>query len=61
MSLGVDFQDSVLYISARSPFARRVRLALLENKIRFSEKVFDVFNPLPELITVNPLARVPAL
>jgi len=56
-----DFNQATLYISARSPFARRVRLALLENEIPFIEKVYDVFKPEPELIAVNPLARVPAL
>ncbi len=57
----LDFSNSSLYISARSPFARRVRLALLENQIPYQEKVFDVFKPTAELIAVNPLARVPAI
>src|ERR1700746_892803 len=55
------FQGSTLFISARSPFARRVRIALHENGVDFQERVFDVFQPNPELWKANPLARVPAL
>ena len=57
----IDFNDSVLFISARSPFARRVRLAFLENGIRFEERIVDVFHPTAELLEKNPLARVPTL
>lgn len=57
----INFNESVLYISLRSPFARRVRLAFLESGISFEEKVFDVFKPTSELLAVNPLARVPVL
>jgi glutathione S-transferase len=57
----MDFADSTLFISARSPFARRVRLAFLEHGVKFEEKVFDVFKPNPELAALNPLARVPTL
>lgn len=56
-----DFNASTLMISARSPFARRVRLALREHGVSYEERVFDVFKPQPELIASNPLARVPAL
>jgi glutathione S-transferase len=56
-----DFSNCTLFISARSPFARRVRLALLEAEVPFQEKVFDVFKPAAELIEDNPLARVPSL
>ena len=55
------FQGSTLFISARSPFARRVRIALHENRVEFHERVFDVFQPNPELWKANPLARVPTL
>jgi glutathione S-transferase len=34
---------------------------MLESGIRFEERVLDVFMPNPELIGLNPLARVPAL
>jgi glutathione S-transferase len=57
----LDFNDSTLFISARSPFARRTRLALREHLIRHEERVLDVFKPNPELFAVNPLARVPAI
>jgi glutathione S-transferase len=52
---------STLFVSARSPFARRVRIAFLEDDLPFTEKVVDVMAPPPELIAKNPLARVPTL
>jgi glutathione S-transferase len=55
------FQGCSLFISARSPFARRVRVAFYENGIEFTEKTLDVFQPNPELWKANPLARVPAV
>jgi glutathione S-transferase len=55
------FDGCTLYVSARSPFARRVRLALREHGIRHEEKVVDVFQPTPELFQANPLGRVPAV
>jgi glutathione S-transferase len=57
----IDFKNSVLYISARSPFARRVRLAFIEHGLKYEEKVLDVFKPNPELTKINPLSRVPTL
>jgi glutathione S-transferase len=57
----IDFNDSTLFISLRSPFARRVRLALLENSISFLVEIHDVFNLKPAFLNVNPLGRVPAL
>lgn len=51
----------LLYLSLRSPFARRVRLAFEELGCAYETRVVDVFNPTPELLEVNPLARVPAL
>jgi glutathione S-transferase len=61
MTTGIDFDGSILFISARSPFARRVRLALREHGVSYEERVFDVFHPTAELIATNPLRRVPAL
>lgn len=55
------FDGSTLIISARSPFARRVRLALREHGIRYEEKVEDVFHPTATLTDANPLARVPVV
>jgi glutathione S-transferase len=57
----LDFQDSTLFISARSPFARRVRLAFREAGIRHSERVVDVLKPTAELLERNPLARIPVV
>ncbi|MGK5084371.1 glutathione S-transferase family protein [Bdellovibrionota bacterium FG-1] len=55
------FENSTLFVSARSPFARRVRLAFRENGIHYEEKIIDVFKPNSELIALNPLARVPTI
>lgn len=55
------FEDCTLLISARSPFARRIRLAFRENGVRYVEAVHDVFKPGPELLKTNPLRRVPAV
>ncbi len=57
----IDFDRSTLFISARSPFARRVRLAFREHALAYDEKILDVFKPTPELIALNPLCRVPTL
>ena len=56
-----NFEKSILWISARSPFARRVRLAFREHQLSYEEKVVDVFKPNPELRALNPLVRVPTL
>lgn len=61
LSTSIDLRESTLFISARSPFARRVRLAFLENGIPFGEKVFDTFHPTEELYEGNPVGRVPAV
>lgn len=50
-----------LYMSARSPFARRVRLALEELGVVYSTEVLDVFNLPPGYHEINPLGRVPVL
>jgi glutathione S-transferase len=57
----LDFKDCVVIISLRSPFARRVRLALREAGIPHEERVVDVLKPAAELIEKNPLARVPVV
>lgn len=51
----------VLYISARSPFARRVRILFEELKIPYSAEMLDVFHPPDWFFEVNPLGRVPCL
>jgi glutathione S-transferase len=55
----IDFHGATLFISLRSPFARRVRLAFLEHGIPFDEKILNVFETNPELKALNPLSRVP--
>lgn len=55
------FQDSVLWMTPRSPFARRVRVALIECGVRFTEKQTDVFSPTEEFLALNPIGRVPVL
>ena len=57
----ISFQECRLFISLRSPFARRVRVALIEHGISFIEVVHDVLNPTQALFQINPLGRVPAL
>lgn len=51
----------VLYVSLRSPFARRIRLALHRLEISYEEKMVDVFQYNPELYSANPLGLVPTL
>ncbi|MCC6276411.1 MAG: glutathione S-transferase family protein [Oligoflexia bacterium] len=57
----LDFSKSKLFISARSPFARRVRVCFDEHGINYEEVVLDVFKANPEFEKINPLARVPAV
>jgi len=51
----------ILYASLRSPFARRIRLALHRLAISYEEKMVDVFQDNPALQSANPLALVPTL
>ncbi len=55
----LDFNGCTLILSLRSPFARRVRLALREAGIAYEERVTEVLKPSAELIEKNPLMRVP--
>lgn len=57
----IDFQEATLYASIRSPFARRVRLAFIENNVPFMEEMRDVWKPDPDYTEINPLHRVPAV
>jgi glutathione S-transferase len=50
-----------LFLSQRSPFARRVRLALKRLQLPVEERIIDVFGDHPELLALNPLGMVPAL
>lgn len=49
-----------LYISAASPFARKVRVLLLEKRVPFELEVLNLWEP-NELQAVNPIGKVPAL
>lgn len=50
-----------LFVSLRSPFARRIRLALRRTKLEYQETVLNVFEENPELIAANPFGLVPTL
>jgi glutathione S-transferase len=50
-----------LIMSARSPFARRARIALMRLGIRFEKEVVDVFKPTESFLAANPLGLVPVL
>ena len=50
-----------LYFSLRSPFARRVRIALHRLNIPFDPMEINVFDPTREFLETNPLGTVPAL
>lgn len=50
-----------LYYSLRSPFARRVRIALERLLIPYEAKEEDVFRPSAEFLSANPLGLLPCL
>lgn len=51
-----------LFLNPRSPFARRIRLALKRLDLHFEERdLGNVFEPQPELSRMNPLGMVPTL
>ncbi len=53
-----------LYGTPRSPFARRVRLALLKNSIPFEWvelSLAEIFPPSEKLLKMNPLGLIPVL
>jgi len=51
----------LLLITLRSPFARRVRLAVRRIGLTCEERVEDVFKPTPFLFDANPLGLIPSL
>ena len=53
--------ENTLFISLRSPFARRIRLALHRLKIPSKEIILDVFQENTDLLKLNPLGTVPTL
>jgi glutathione S-transferase len=50
-----------LFLTPRSPFARRIRLALKLHQIAFESIPVDLFSPSSEFLEVNPLGLAPAL
>lgn len=50
-----------LYMSIRSPFARRVRVLLEELGLSYEIKTVDVFKPSSDYKSINPFLRVPSL
>src|SRR3712207_4501739 len=50
---------SVLFYTVRSPFARRVRVALQRLAIPYEGKEVNVFEPTPEFLEANPLGLAP--
>lgn len=50
-----------LFLSQRSPFARRIRLALRRLELPFEMRTLDVFGDHPEFLALNPLGMVPTL
>jgi glutathione S-transferase len=56
-----DFRRFQLIATPRSPFARRIRIALLSRNLSFEEQMTDVFQPSQDLLQANPLALVPVL
>lgn len=50
-----------IYVSLRSPFARRIRLLFEELGVAYETETVDVFQPTPGLLEANPLGRVPVL
>ncbi|MEW6166750.1 MAG: glutathione S-transferase N-terminal domain-containing protein [Pseudomonadota bacterium] len=52
-----------LYMSLTSPYARKVRVALIEQNAadQVEEVLVDPFEPPPELLAANPLSKIPTL
>lgn len=50
-----------LIMTARSPFARRIRIALYRLNLEFRETIIDAFHPPAWLPEINPLALIPVL
>src|SRR5262249_50193453 len=56
-----ELDESTLFITPRSPFARRVRVALIEHHISYQELALDHTKLHAGLVSVNSLHRVPTL
>ena len=60
MTLNSNTQYTLFY-SIRSPFARRVRVAMSKLGIEYSPQEISVFEPPAEFLAANPLGLVPVL
>jgi glutathione S-transferase len=49
----------ILHGASVSPFVRKVRVALLEKGISYEQKQVSPFGSQPELVSMNPLQRIP--
>jgi len=54
-------QNPRLYITYRSPYGRKVRIAMLEKGFAFDEIVVDLSHRSPEFLALNPTGTVPTL
>ena len=50
-----------LFYTARSPFARKVRIVLREKNLPFQLVEVDLANRSPEFVQISPLGKVPVL
>jgi glutathione S-transferase len=50
-----------LYASPTSPFARKVRIALIEKSIQHQLVMVDAAKPDPRVVALNPLGKIPIL
>jgi glutathione S-transferase len=50
-----------LYYTQRSPYARKVRICLVEKNLPCNYKETDIINKSPEFLSISPLGKVPVL
>jgi glutathione S-transferase len=50
-----------LYLSARSPFSRKVRILLLEKGLSFTPETVDFSARSPEFVAISPYGKIPVL
>lgn len=50
-----------IYLTHRSPFARKVTLQLLRRGLPFDEVLVDLANRTPEFVAISPIGKVPVL
>jgi glutathione S-transferase len=50
-----------LFMSARSPYARKVRIAMIEKGLAFEPVMVDLQSRSAEFVTLSPLGKIPVL